>query len=95
LFYVAEHDNLKSYIGPRLGYAYAGFAGSNASTYSASAFYGIQYAVVRRLGVFGEVGVTYGETRGNRVTVTGLSEPVSPTHNVAVGSGVGLVYYFR
>jgi hypothetical protein len=95
LFYVTEHDNLRSYVGPRLGYLHGGNASVRESMYSAGAFYGIQYAVVRRLGVFGEAGVTYNETRSSVVAFGQTPTPRAPTHSVAVGSGVGLVYYFR
>jgi len=95
LFYAAGHDNLRSYVGPRVGYSYAGNSSAYSANYSAGAFYGIQYAVVRRLDVFGEAVVSYYETRGNRTTSLGFSVPIEPTRSVSVGSGIGLVYYFR
>jgi len=95
LFYAAGHDNLRNYVGPRLGYSYGGNSSAHSANYSAGAFYGIQYAVVRKLDVFGEAVATYYETHGNRATDMGFSVPIEPTRHIAIGSGVGLVYYFR
>jgi hypothetical protein len=76
LFYVRRSDALRAYVSPRFAYTRASTSASTGGStvvalstsnstfqsYLTSGSFGAQYALGRRFGVFGEVGVSYSRT---------------------------------
>jgi hypothetical protein len=109
LLYVTKPDGLGLYVSPRYTYSHLSTtssasraASTTTSTHGVSGSLGAQYAMGRRFGVFGEVGLMY--TRGLIETPQIEGGPNSPlptsqsaSRNRSVGlrSGVGVVLYVR
>lgn len=93
LFYLRSWDALRSYVGPRVSYSYAN-SGATANTWSGQLFFGTEYALGRRFGVFGELGPSYARTSGTRVAFTGETVPTPSTTSWSIVSGVGLLFRF-
>jgi hypothetical protein len=105
LFYISKSDGLSTYVSPRLMYT-RGASSTTSSTpspitpnpsefttsgYLASGSFGAQYALGRRFGVFGEVGLAYSRTKAsNNLTVAGRTT----THTVNTRTGAGVLWYF-
>ncbi len=93
--FLARKDNAHLYVGPRLGYSRSssvsgsGSAGTS-SMYSAGLTVGLQYDLVRRIAVHGEVGAdyTYGRGTGGGPIVTTTS------HFISSRPSLGLELYF-
>lgn len=88
LFYVARWDALRTYVSPRYVYSRAhnensspgGSNESTATSHSVSGSLGAEYALHRRFGVFGELGITYSDAETPNTTSTGWA------HRTAVGA---------
>ena len=88
LFYTARWDAVRVYVSPRYLYSRAhnensspiGSNESTASSHSVSGSLGAEYALHRRFGVFGELGITYTDAETPNTTSTGWS------HRTAVGA---------
>ena len=91
LFYLRSWDALRSYVGPRVSYSYTG-SGANTKTWSGQFFFGTEYALGRRFGLFGELGPSYGRSTGTRVAFTGETVPTPSTTFWSIASGVGLLF---
>jgi hypothetical protein len=95
LFYFRSSDALRSFVGPRVAFLNSsGSGGASAKTWSGQLFFGAEYALGRRFGVFGEAGLSYGRTTGTRVGPAGESVPIVPSTFWSTVSGVGLLYRF-
>ena len=103
LFYVSRSDNLRTYVSPRLAYGRASSTIDNAltgpsesitKTTSVSGAFGAQYALHRRFGVFGEVGLGYsGSTSRSEVGIAGEIRVDSDAWSTR--GGVGVILYFK
>ena len=97
LFYQGTSDALRTYVGPRVGYAYSAPSSgiAHTGTISGSLLFGAEYSLSRRFGAFGESGVTYSRTTGTRLnSQTNTAIDVAPTNAAAIFSGVGLLLHF-
>ena len=99
LFYAPAHDNLRTYVSPRFTYTRSqGDSDTSASTttaYSFAGMFGAQYALGRRFGIFGEVGVGYARQGGSTTTqFLGQTRTESNGNTIGTRSGVGVVLYF-
>ena len=91
LFYLQRWDALRTFIGPRVSYSVLSGTGTT-KTWSGQVFFGTEYALGRRFGVFGELGLSYARTTGTRVGIAGESIPVVPSTFWFTTSGVGLLF---
>jgi hypothetical protein len=95
LFYLGSPDVLRSFIGPRVSYSYSsGSGGATGKTWSGQLFFGAEYALGRRCGVFGEVGLSYARTTATRIGPSGETIPTMPSTSWSTMNGVGLLYRF-
>jgi hypothetical protein len=109
LFYLSTHDALRTYVSPRWAYTRTSNTNSSstipslslsttASGQSFAGSFGAQYALGRRFGVFGEVGIVFSRSTvspdGSALTsaIVTTSESVSKT--LGVRSGAGVILYF-
>ena len=101
LFYLTRADNLRTYVSPRYAYSRSSSTASSdifvplesrLRSASSSIFgsFGAQYALGRRFGVFGEVGLGY----SRQSLRSFFSESRSTAHAVTVRSGAGVILYF-
>jgi opacity protein-like surface antigen len=104
LFYVHRRDNLSAYLSPLFSYSRSksnieegsGMQMSSDNTmsgYFASVSLGLQYALNRRFGVFGEVGIGYSNQRA-RSSSHDVVSPGSSYHAWGTRTAVGAVWYF-
>ena len=94
LFYLRSLDALRTFVGPRVSFSHSGVSGSSANTWSGQLFFGAEYALGRRFGVFGEAGVSYGRTTGTRFGAAGEGILLTPSTFWSTLNGVGLLYRF-
>lgn len=106
LIYVSRWDALRAYVSPRFSYSrnssssslapdpplLGATTGSTTTVYGTSGSFGAQYALGRRFGLFGEVGLTYQRTSGTSsstftVTTTTFVNGVLTTTTVPRTSG--------
>jgi hypothetical protein len=109
LFYLSTHDALRTYVSPRWAYTRTSNTNSSstipslslsttASGQSFAGSFGAQYALGRRFGVFGEVGIVFSRSTvspdASALTsaIVTTSESVSKT--LGVRSGAGVILYF-
>ena len=109
LFYLSTHDALRTYVSPRWAYTRTSNNNSSStipslslsSTASGQSFagsFGAQYALGRRFGVFGEVGIVFSrstvspEAPALTPGIVATSESVAKT--LGVRSGAGVILYF-
>jgi hypothetical protein len=108
LFYLTTHDALRTYISPRWSYVRTSTSNSSAGLpppsqtsgsvgngHFVSGSFGAQYALGRRFGLFGEVGVGY--TRADNapsLTGSGVIATQTTTRTLATRSGAGVILYF-
>jgi opacity protein-like surface antigen len=106
LFYMRKSDGLSTYVSPRVMYtrSVSSTSSSNAtgsllpqptefrnSGYLASGSFGAQYALGRRFGVFGEIGLAYSRsTNSNNLSVAGNNS----SRTISTRSGAGVLFYF-
>ena len=96
LFYVAKWESLSTYVSPRFVYNRLSSGESplatNINSYALIGSFGTQYALNRRFGVFGEVGVGYGheevETNGTTFNLT------TKSNSWNTRTGIGVMLYF-
>jgi hypothetical protein len=98
VFYQSASSDLRTYVGPRIGYTYAAPSSgiAHTGTVSGSLFFGAEYSLGHRFGTFGEVGATYARTTGTRVnsqTNTAIDTP--PINFASTFTGVGLLLKFE
>jgi hypothetical protein len=99
LFYLNRADSLSAYVSPRFSYTRSNASIEPSSPYldsemsssssSAGGFLGIQYALNKRLGVFGEVGVDY-----SRYKPASTALSTGRTISFRTTSDLGIVWYF-
>lgn len=99
LFYSAAHDNLRTYVSPRLictrTHGDSDITTTTATSYSFAGMFGAQYSLGRRFGVFGEIGVGYARQTGSTTTeLIGLTRVSSHSDSIGTRTGVGVVLYF-
>jgi hypothetical protein len=113
LFYVWKQEALRAFLTPRYAYTRgtSTTAGSGAAAapsdittknHFVSGSFGAQYALGRKFGVYGEIGLGYTHSRVDNASTTGgiASGTASTTtdttsHGVSTRSGAGVVFYFR
>jgi len=113
LFYLGRWDALRTYVSPRFAYSRNSTSASTAnagspstsdstvSSYVTSGSFGAQYALGRRFGLFGEVGLSYSRTSTslssslatNGTTIVNVHSS-SRANAVATRSGVGVIFFF-
>jgi hypothetical protein len=105
LLYVRKSEGLSMYVSPRVAYtrtsntttpgsplAASSSAKFTTSGYLASGSFGAQYALGRRFGVFGEVGLAYSHsTNSNSLSIVGGNNTAG---SISTRSGAGVVLYF-
>jgi hypothetical protein len=102
LFYFHKIESLRPYFSPRFTYGHATSTSDGASdvvngsteltlnTYTTSGSIGVQYAISRRFGVFGETGITYSHlTQESSFGTEGSSDAFGNR------SAVGVILYFK
>jgi len=94
LFYLGRPDALRSFVGPRVSFSNSSSGSAHAKTWSGQLFFGAEYALGRRFGVFGETGLSYGRTSGTRLGPAGDAVPFGASTLWSTVSGVGLLYRF-
>jgi hypothetical protein len=106
LFYVTNHDGLRTYISPRFTYSRNSAEtqpgpGSSAAenwsnTYAVAGSFGAEYALVRRFGAFGEVGISYARQSGGYrpSSQPGVLGSTGTSNSVGARGAVGVVFYF-
>ena len=110
LFYLTTHDALRTYVSPRWSYIRTSSSNSSSSLpppsqttgsvgngQFVSGSFGAQYALGKRFGLFGEVGVGYQHSEIAPASA-GVSGAVitsqSTTRTLATRSGAGVILYF-
>jgi hypothetical protein len=96
LRYLSGVDDLRTYVGARIGYQFTWSNNSSAHELvpSASLLFGTEYAFRPRLGLFGEAIGSYSRTLGTRLTQTGSAVSFPSTGQWSIGSGIGLLFHF-
>jgi hypothetical protein len=108
LFYLTAHDALRLYVSPRWSYVRTSSTNSSSSLpppsqttgsvgngHSVSGSFGAQYALGKRFGLFGEVGVGYTHVDNAPIlTTTTVVTGQTTTRTLAARSGVGVILYF-
>jgi hypothetical protein len=121
LFYIKRWDALRAYVTPRFAYAHSSNSSGSPSTiiasssegmsrtYTTSGSFGAEYAIGRRFGVFGEIGLAYASSTTSSTTtvvstLTFVGIPLPPTISTSssevhlkswgVRSAVGVNVYF-
>jgi hypothetical protein len=102
LFYFHKIDSLRPYVSPRFTYgrtsstsdgalqAINSTVEATADTYTTSGSIGVQYAISRRFGAFGETGIVYSHlTQDSSVGTKGSSDGFGNR------SAVGVILYFK
>src|SRR5262249_41623582 len=74
IFYTGRWDALRTYLSPRLAYGHtspftSATISSGTSNYQIAGAFGAQYALHRRFGVYGEVGLTFTHTTTSTTTL--------------------------
>ena len=98
LFYVGKWESLSTYVSPRFVYNRLSTSPSGGSTqsnaYSVTGSFGTQYALSRRFGVFGEVGIGYSHGHQEFETSSTFLNSTIDTDSWNTRTGVGLMLYF-
>lgn len=96
LRYLSRVDDLRTYVGARIGYQFTWSNNSSAHELipSASLLFGTEYAIRPRLGLFGEAIGSYSRTLGTRPTQTNSAVSFPSTGQWSIGSGIGLLFHF-
>lgn len=97
LFYVRRWDSLSAYVSPRFVYNHLTNGPSSLApvinTYSMTGSFGTQYAMNRRFGVFGEVGLGYSHAE-QELQLAGSPGPTTTTDSWSTRTGIGVLVYF-
>jgi hypothetical protein len=101
--YMLKRDGLRAYVSP--GYFYSRTtqnSGSSSltfenrdSTNSFAGSFGVQYALHKKLALFGETGITYSHSTFTSTAALALLGSESSTVAWRSKSGVGVIFYFR
>jgi len=115
LIYIKAHDNLRMYASPDVAFQHAGVTGGSTNVpaktnaYSVGGFFGAEYTLSRRFGLFAEAGLKYTHSTMKQ---QGLAAPILPsgvigasplevqinnhstTHAVQTATGIGAILYF-
>jgi hypothetical protein len=108
LFYLTTHDALRTYVSPRWSYVRTSTTSSSAGlpppiqTSSSvgngqfvSGSFGAQYALGKRFGLFGEVGVGYTHADNTPSLIgSGVIATQTTTRTLGTRSGAGVIWYF-
>jgi hypothetical protein len=102
LLYVGRWESLSAYVSPRFVYNRLSNDGPTSlfpvtNTYSLTGSFGTQYAMNRRFGVFGEVGLGYSHA-DQQLQISGSPStnpnPTTTTHSWGTRTGIGVLVYF-
>ena len=99
LWYLAKHDNVRTYVAPRFAYSHSSTevslgsaAPSKTNGVTLSANFGAQYTPVRKFAAFGEIGYGFNRAKSK------FSTPIATSENTSRGwaprGAVGIIYYF-
>jgi hypothetical protein len=99
LWYLAKHDNVRTYVAPRFAYSHSSTevnlgsgAPSKVNGVTLAAHFGAQYTPVRKFAVFGEIGYGFNRSKSK------FSTPIATSENTSRGwaprGAVGIIYYF-
>jgi hypothetical protein len=96
LRYLGAVDEVRTYVGARIGYAFTWSTGNAAHTKvpNGSLLFGTEYAIRPRLGLFGEAIGSYSRSTGTRVGVTNTAVAFASSSTWSIGTGVGLLFHF-
>ena len=105
LFYVATHDNLRTYLSPRFAYARTTISvappalasdlspvNPTTTSYAVSGSLGAQYNMAKRFGIFGEIGLAFTRTTLSTGLTTVL--PSNKSRSTGLRSGAGVILFF-
>jgi hypothetical protein len=111
LFYLWKQEALSAFVTPRYVYTRgtstteSGAVGAptdiTTTNHFVSGSFGAQYALSRKFGVYGEIGLGYTRSRVKNASTTGLVLGATSTstettgHGVSSRSGAGVVLYFK
>ena len=103
LFYLKKWDSLRAFITPGFVYArsdtastYSLNSGTSASnSYQILGSFGAQYALSRRFGILGEVGVQYSDVENDSTLPDGTSGTSSSSKSFGTRAAVGVVFYLK
>lgn len=96
LFYMAEHDHLRTYVSPAFTYQRNSSESSlnvtnpPANTYGFRGMVGAQYAISERFSAFGEIGIGYAHVK----TPNSSNTATSTSSGWSSRSGVGVILFF-
>jgi len=97
LFYVAKWESLSTYVSPRFVYNRLSSGQSplatNINSYALIGSFGTQYALNRRFGVFGEVGVGYGHEQVETSSSASFNS-TTKSNSWSTRTGIGVMLYF-
>src|SRR5258706_990668 len=108
IFYPTTHDALRTYVSPRWSYIRTSSSNSSSSLpppgqttgsvgngQFVSGSFGAQYALGKRFGLFGEVGLGYSHSDNAPLTAgAGVVIAQTTTRTLATRSGAGVILYF-
>jgi hypothetical protein len=95
LLYLGRWDALRSYVGPRVSYSHSSSSGSStAKQWSGQAFFGTEYALSRRFGLFGETGLSYTRTSNSHVGITGEITSIPAATSWSTTENIGVLFRF-
>jgi hypothetical protein len=105
LLYLTSHEGLRTYVSPRFVYSRnssstdttpGGSASENVTeTYSVAGSFGVQYSLVRRFAVFGEVGLAYAHQASSySSSLPNVIGSIGSTDNVGTRGSFGVIFYF-
>jgi hypothetical protein len=103
LFYLRKWDSLRAFVTPGFVYArsdtastYSLNSGTSASnSYQILGSFGAQYALSRRFGILGEVGVQYSDVENDSTLPDGTSGTSSSSKSFGTRAAVGVVFYLK
>lgn len=103
LFYLKQWDSLRAFVTPGFVYGRAtttntlatNSAKSTSSSYQVLGSFGAQYALSRRFGILGEVGIQYSDVENDNTLSDGTSGTSSSTKNFGTRAAVGVVLYLN
>jgi len=103
LFYVKKYDNVRTYVSPSYRYSHTsttitpssavpnvGTIGTTANSNGATGSFGAEYAPVKRVRIYGEVGFSYAHSTTSGSTPSVLN---STGNSWGTTAGVGFVFY--
>ena len=103
LFYLKKWDSLHAFVTP--GFVYARSTTTNrystnsnkstSNSYQVLGSFGAQYALSRRFGILGEVGVQYSDVENDSTLAAGTSGTSSSSKSFGTRAAVAVVFYLK